>query len=121
METKNFVQSFDFLPKNAKRYAEIAFRKYGKDLLTVSETCDFLTLSRSTLHRKVKAGVIPSRPIANTLRFDIVELALIKSGEVLPAYIQPTAQPATQAAPKKQRGRIPASSNADELLAILNG
>ena len=120
METVNnkFVQSFDFLPERAKRYADAAFLKYDKDLLTLSEAADFLTLSRTTFYRLVKAEKIVARPIAGNVRFDLVELALIRSGETLPSYILPE-QPA-KAAPKK-RGRIPALKNhADELLELLN-
>ena len=122
METNNnFVQSFDFLPERAKRYANAAFLRYGKDLLTLSEAADFLTLSRTTFYRLVKAEKIVARPIAGNIRFDLVELALIRSGETLPAYILPTAQ----AAPKKRRGRPSTRANistsADELLEILNG
>ena len=119
METNNnFVQSFDFLPERAKRYAEAAFLKYGKDLLTLAEAADFLTLSRTTFYRLVKAEKIVARPIAGNVRFDLAELALIRSGETLPAYILPT----TQAAPKKRRGRpsTRTSTSADELLTILN-
>ena len=121
METVNnkFVQSFDFLPERAKRYADAAFLKYGKDLLTLSEAADFLTLSRTTFYRLVKAEKIVARPIAGNVRFDLVELALIRSGETLPSYILPE-QPA-KAAPVKRRGRIPAQKNhADELLELLN-
>jgi len=119
METKNFVQSFDFLPERAKRYADAAFLKYGKDLLTLSEAADFLTLSRTTFYRLVKAEKIVARPIAGNVRFDLAELALIRSGETLPSYILPE-QPIKKAAPKK-RGRIPALKNhADELLELLN-
>ena len=120
METNNnFVQSFDFLPERAKRYADAAFLKYGKDLLTLSEAADFLTLSRTTFYRLVKAEKIVARPIAGNVRFDLVELALIRSGETLPAYILPTQ------APKKKRGRpstrtSTTSTSADELLTILN-
>lgn len=121
METNNnFVQSFDFLPERAKRYADAAFLKYGKDLLTLSEAADFLTLSRTTFYRLVKAEKIVARPIAGNVRFDLVELALIRSGETLPAYILPTAP-----APKKRRGRpstrTDIGTSADELLEILNG
>lgn len=122
METVNnkFVQSFDFLPERAKRYADAAFLKYGKDLLTLSEAADFLTLSRTTFYRLVKAEKIVARPIAGNVRFDLAELALIRSGETLPAYILPT-----QPAPKKRRGRPSTRTNigtsADELLEILNG
>ena len=122
METVNnkFVQSFDFLPERAKRYADAAFSKYNKDLLTLAEAAEFLTLSRTTFYRIVKSGKIVSRPICGNVRFDLAELALFKSGEALPSYIQP--EPAPQAAPKKRRGRIPAiKNNADELLEILNG
>ena len=122
METVNnkFVQSFDFLPERAKRYADAAFLKYGKDLLTLSEAADFLTLSRTTFYRIVKSGKIVSRPICGNVRFDLAELALFKSGETLPSYIQPTVQPTSKAASKK-RGRIPSQKNhADELLELLN-
>ena len=116
METNNnFVQSFDFLPERAKRYADAAFLKYGKDLLTLSEAADFLTLSRTTFYRLVKAEKIVARPIAGNIRFDLVELALIRSGETLPAYILPTAQ----AAPKKRRGRPSTRTSAEELLTIM--
>ena len=120
METVNnkFVQSFDFLPERARRYADAAFLKYGKDLLTLSEAADFLTLSRTTFYRLVKAEKIVARPIAGNVRFDLAELALIRSGETLPAYILPTQ------APKKKRGRPSTRTNigtsADELLTILN-
>ena len=119
METKTFVQSFDFLPERAKRYAEIGFQTYKKDLLNLTEACEFLTLSRSSLYRSISAGRIPVRPVAGIIRFDLVELSLIKSGEDSPYFILPT-QPTTQDTPKKRRGRIPASNNSDELLAILN-
>ena len=125
METNNnFIQSFDFLPERARRYADAAFLKYGKDLLTLSEAADFLTLSRTTFYRLVKAEKIVARPIAGNVRFDLVELALIRSGETLPAYILPETAP--QAAPKKKRGRpstrtSTTSTSADELLTILNG
>ena len=105
METKNFVQSFDFLPERAKRYADAAFSKYGKDLLTLTEAAEFLTLSRTTFYRLVKAEKIVARPIAGNVRFDLVELALIRSGETLPSYILPE-NPAK--ATLKKRGRIPA-------------
>ena len=119
METK-FVQSFDFLPECARRYAEAGFLKYNKDLLTLTEAYEFITVSRATFYRLVKAGKIISRRIAGCARFDLAELALLRSGETLPAYIQPT-----QPAPKKRRGRPSTRTNigtsADELLEILNG
>ena len=119
METKTFVQSFDFLPERAKRYAEIGFQTYKKDLLNLTEACEFLTLSRSSLYRSISAGRIPVRPVAGIIRFDLIELSLIKSGEDALLYIQPE-NPAPKAAPKK-RGRIPALKNhADELLDLLN-
>ena len=121
METSNtFVQSFDFLPERAKRYANAAFLKYGKDLLTTSEACEFVTLSRATFYRNIKAGKIISRPVGGNIRFDLAELALFRSGETFPSYIQPE-QPAPKAAPVKKRNRIPVSkNNADELLELLN-
>lgn len=120
METKNFVQSFDFLPERARRYADAAFLKYSKDLLTLAEAAEFLTLSRTTFYRIVKSGKIVSRPICGNVRFDLAELALFRSGETLPSYILPT-EPAPLAAPKKRRGRIHALKNhADELLELLN-
>lgn len=118
METK-FVQSFDFLPECARRYAEAGFLKYNKDLLTLTEAYEFITVSRATFYRLVKAGKIISRRIAGCARFDLAELALLRSGEVLPAYIQPE-QPIKKAA-QKRRGRIPSlKNNADELLELLN-
>ena len=118
--TNKFIQSFDFLPERAKRYANAAFLKYGKDLLTTSEACEFVTLSRATFYRNIKAGKIISRPVGGNIRFDLAELALFRSGETLPSYILPE-QPAHKATQVKRRGRIPVSNNSDELLAILNG
>ena len=119
METTTFLESIAFLPIRAKRFAEIGFQTYKKDLLSVNEACEFLTLSRSSLYRGINAGRIPVRPVAGIIRFDLIELSLIKSGEDALLYIQPE-QPAPKAAQKK-RGRIPAlKNNADELLELLN-
>lgn len=120
MEMSTFLKSIENLPATAKRYAEVGFQTYKKDLLNISETAEFLTLSRSSLYRGVSAGKIPARMIAGVTRFDLVELSLIKSGEDSPYFILPT-HPTPQDAPKKRRGRIPVSNNSDELLAILNG
>ena len=123
METTFFIDSISFLPERAKRFAEIGFQTYKKDLLNVTEACEFLTLSRSSLYRGISAGKIPVRPVTGVIRFDLIELSLIKSGEDAPFYILP--EPAPQAAPKKRRGRpstrtSTTSTSADELLAILN-
>ena len=120
METTFFIDSISFLPERAKRFAEIGFQTYKKDLLNVTEACEFLTLSRSSLYRGITAGKIPVRPVTGVIRFDLVELSLVKSGEDAPFYILPT-----QPTPKKRRGRpstrtSTTSTSADELLAILN-
>ena len=120
METTTFIESIAFLPVRAKRFAEFGFQTYKKDLLSVNEACEFLTLSRSSLYRGINAGKIPVRPVTGVIRFDLIELSLIKSGEDSPYFILPT-NPALQDTPKKRRGRIPVSNNSDELLAILNG
>ena len=120
MATSTFIESISFLPTRAKRFAEIGFQTYKKDLLSVNEACEFLTISRSSLYRGISAGKIPVRPVTGVIRFDLIELSLIKSGEDALFYIKPE-QPAPQAAQKK-RGRIPAlKNNADEFLEILNG
>ena len=123
METTFFIDSISFLPERAKRFAEIGFQTYKKDLLNVTEACEFLTLSRSSLYRGISAGKIPVRPVTGVIRFDLIELSLIKSGEDAPFFIQPQ-QPTLQDAPKKKRGRpstrTSTGTSADELLAILN-
>ena len=120
METTTFIESIAFLPVRAKRFAEIGFQTYKKDLLSVNEACEFLTLSRSSLYRGINAGKIPVRPVTGVIRFDLIELSLIKSGEDALLYIQPE-NLAPKAAPQKKRGRIPALKNhADELLELLN-
>lgn len=119
MEMSTFLSSIEFFPTNAKKYAEQGFQTYKKDLLTISEACEFLTFSRSSLYRGVKAGKIPARQIAGVIRFDLAELSLLKSGEDSTFFILPQ-EPTEQDTPKKRRGRIPTPNNPDELLAILN-
>ena len=120
MELSVFLESIENLPVSAKRYAEIGFQTYKKDMLNVSEACEFLTLSRSSLYRAINAGKIPARSVTGVVRFDLVELSLVKSGEDAPFFIQPATQSTMQDAPKKRRGRIPVSNDADELLTLLN-
>ena len=114
MELSTFLDSIESLPISAKRYAETGFQTYKKDVLNVAEACEFLTLSRSSLYRAINAGKIPARSVTGVVRFDLVELSLVKSGEDAPFFIQPQ-QPAMPDAPKKRRGRIPAVNDADEL------
>lgn len=133
MKDTNTIQIFAYLPEKARRFAEAAYLQNGqRDLLTVQEAYNFLTISRSTLFRKTKTGEIPSVYVAGVLRYNLSDLALIKSGEnyfssnTPPQKSAPYSDIAPYAAAiaaisaEKKRGRIPKQHNPEDLLRILN-
>lgn len=126
MKDTNTIQIFAYLPEKARRFAEAAYLQNGqRDLLTVQEAYKFLTISRTTLFRKTKTGEIPGVYVAGVLRYNLSDLALIKSGE---NYFSSNTPPKSDTAPytaatagTAKRGRIPKqNNNPEELLRILN-